>query len=150
MSRKLSVSDALGFLPVVLHTDADAGADAIAESSQAFQYASLAAAEWDALRLWPDRFQRLLMEEQSKELLEEHGPSSIGFYTTGQLFLEEYYTLALIGHGGIGTNHMSILPEIPKFGMVTPGRIQFGYFSPGRVHAPSRSPPLPTERRLTP
>ncbi|HZX08901.1 molybdopterin oxidoreductase family protein, partial [Kribbella sp.] len=28
------------------------------------------------------------------------------FYTTGQLFLEEYYTLALIGHGGIGTNHM--------------------------------------------
>ena len=34
------------------------------------------------------------------------GPSSIGFYTSGQLFLEEYYTLALIGHGGIGTNHM--------------------------------------------
>lgn len=41
-----------------------------------------------------------------KELLAERGPSSIGFYTTGQLFLEEYYTLGLIGHGGIGTNHM--------------------------------------------
>ena len=27
------------------------------------------------------------------QLLDEHGPSSIGFYTTGQLFLEEYYTL---------------------------------------------------------
>jgi anaerobic selenocysteine-containing dehydrogenase len=40
------------------------------------------------------------------ELLAERGPSSVGFYTTGQLFLEEYYTLALIGHGGIGTNHM--------------------------------------------
>ena len=43
---------------------------------------------------------------RTKELLAERGPSSIGFYTTGQLFLEEYYTLALIGHGGIGTNHL--------------------------------------------
>lgn len=43
---------------------------------------------------------------RTKDLLAERGPSSIGFYTTGQLFLEEYYTLALIGHGGIGTNHM--------------------------------------------
>jgi anaerobic selenocysteine-containing dehydrogenase len=41
-----------------------------------------------------------------KELLEEQGPSAIGFYTTGQLFLEEYYTLGLIAHGGIGTNHV--------------------------------------------
>ncbi|MBC3192672.1 nitrate reductase [Pseudonocardia sp. C8] len=43
---------------------------------------------------------------RTRELLAERGPSSIGFYTTGQLFLEEYYTLALIGHGGIGTNHI--------------------------------------------
>jgi anaerobic selenocysteine-containing dehydrogenase len=43
---------------------------------------------------------------RTKELLDEQGPSSIGFYTTGQLFLEEYYTLALIAHGGIGTNHL--------------------------------------------
>src|SRR5690606_17839537 len=43
---------------------------------------------------------------RTKELLAERGPSSIGFYTTGQLFCEEYYTLAVIGHGGIGTNHM--------------------------------------------
>ncbi len=43
---------------------------------------------------------------RAKKLLEERGPSSVGFYTSGQLFLEEYYTLALIGHGGIGTNHM--------------------------------------------
>lgn len=43
---------------------------------------------------------------RTKELLGERGPSSIGFYTTGQLFLEEYYTLGLIAHGGIGTNHV--------------------------------------------
>jgi anaerobic selenocysteine-containing dehydrogenase len=41
-----------------------------------------------------------------KELLEEQGPSAISFYTTGQLFLEEYYTLGLIAHGGIGTSHV--------------------------------------------
>ncbi|MGY2083953.1 molybdopterin oxidoreductase family protein [Blastococcus sp. SYSU DS0539] len=43
---------------------------------------------------------------RAKELLEEKGPSAISFYTTGQLFLEEYYTLGLIAHGGIGTNHV--------------------------------------------
>jgi anaerobic selenocysteine-containing dehydrogenase len=43
---------------------------------------------------------------RAKELLAQSGPSSIGFYTTGQLFLEEYYTLALIARGGIGTNHI--------------------------------------------
>ena len=41
-----------------------------------------------------------------RELLEEQGPSAIGFYTTGQLFIEDYYTLVLIAHGGIGTNHV--------------------------------------------
>ncbi|WP_280487225.1 molybdopterin oxidoreductase family protein [Nocardia farcinica] len=43
---------------------------------------------------------------RTKHLLAEHGPGSIGFYTTGQLFLEEYYTLAVLGRGGIGTNHI--------------------------------------------
>lgn len=43
---------------------------------------------------------------RARALLDERGPSSIGFYTTGQLFLEEYYTLGLIAHGGIGTNHV--------------------------------------------
>jgi anaerobic selenocysteine-containing dehydrogenase len=33
-----------------------------------------------------------LVIQRSKELLEEQGPSALGFYTTGQLFLEEYYT----------------------------------------------------------
>jgi anaerobic selenocysteine-containing dehydrogenase len=43
---------------------------------------------------------------RSKELRNRSGPGSIGFYTTGQLFLEEYYTLAVIARAGIGTNHL--------------------------------------------
>jgi anaerobic selenocysteine-containing dehydrogenase len=43
---------------------------------------------------------------RSRELLERLGPSSIGFYTSGQLFSEEYYTLGVIAHGAIGTNHV--------------------------------------------
>ena len=44
--------------------------------------------------------------EKSKNLLEDRGPLSHGFYTSGQLFLEEYYALAVIGKAGIGTPHM--------------------------------------------
>ncbi|WP_046258394.1 molybdopterin oxidoreductase family protein [Streptomyces sp. WM6386] len=43
---------------------------------------------------------------RSRELLEQRGPGAIGFYTTGQLFLEEYYTLAVLARAGIGTNHL--------------------------------------------
>ncbi len=43
---------------------------------------------------------------RTKDLLEEQGASAIGFYTTGQLFAEEYYTLGLVAHGGLGTNHV--------------------------------------------
>ncbi|MCV7103367.1 molybdopterin oxidoreductase family protein, partial [Mycobacterium palustre] len=43
---------------------------------------------------------------RSRELLDTFGPSSIGFYTSGQLFLEAYYTQAAIAHGAIGTNHV--------------------------------------------
>ncbi len=47
-----------------------------------------------------------LVAGRTRQLLDEQGPSAISFYTTGQLFLEEYYTLAVIAHGGIGTNHV--------------------------------------------
>ncbi|GLW72842.1 nitrate reductase catalytic subunit [Kitasatospora phosalacinea] len=47
-----------------------------------------------------------LVVERSRHLLDAHGPGSIGFYTSGQLFLEEYYTLAVIARAGIGTNHL--------------------------------------------
>jgi anaerobic selenocysteine-containing dehydrogenase len=44
--------------------------------------------------------------ERSKALLADKGPLAIGFYTSGQLFLEEYYTLGVIGKAGLGTPHM--------------------------------------------
>lgn len=43
---------------------------------------------------------------RSQHLLDELGSLSHGFYTSGQLFLEEYYTLGVIGKAGIGTPHM--------------------------------------------
>src|SRR3954469_13922172 len=42
----------------------------------------------------------------SKRLLAENGPLTHGFYTTGQMFVEEYYTLGVIGKAGLGTPHM--------------------------------------------
>ncbi|MFI7121114.1 molybdopterin oxidoreductase family protein [Amycolatopsis sp. NPDC049868] len=47
-----------------------------------------------------------LIVRRSTELLDEAGPLSHGFYTSGQLFLEEYYTLGVIGKAGLGTPHM--------------------------------------------
>ena len=44
--------------------------------------------------------------QRSKQLLAENGPLTHGFYTSGQLFIEEYYTLAVIGKAGLGTPHM--------------------------------------------
>jgi anaerobic selenocysteine-containing dehydrogenase len=45
--------------------------------------------------------------ERSQDLLARPGGwGRHGFYTSGQLFLEEYYTLAVIGKAGIGTPHM--------------------------------------------
>ncbi len=44
--------------------------------------------------------------ERSRALLDEKGPGALGFYTSGQLFLEEYYTLGVIGKAGLGTPHM--------------------------------------------
>ncbi len=53
---------------------------------------------------WDTAMERIVRE--SKALLGKYGPSAIGFYTSGQLFLEEYYTLGVIAHGAIGTNHV--------------------------------------------
>ena len=60
--------------------------------------AGLQASDWDTAMN--------LIVERSKVLLADKGPLSIGFYTSGQLFLEEYYTFAVIGKAGIGTPHM--------------------------------------------
>ncbi|MBH8568061.1 molybdopterin oxidoreductase family protein [Hymenobacter negativus] len=47
-----------------------------------------------------------LLVAKSKELIEQHTSSSIGFYTSGQLFIEDYYTLGVLGKAGLGTPHM--------------------------------------------
>ncbi|MFC8269824.1 molybdopterin-dependent oxidoreductase [Streptomyces cinereoruber] len=45
--------------------------------------------------------------ERSRQLLAtDAGALSHAFYTSGQLFLEEYYTLGVIGKAGLGTPHM--------------------------------------------
>jgi anaerobic selenocysteine-containing dehydrogenase len=53
---------------------------------------------------WDEAMGRIV--EHSKRLLVEKGPLAFGFYTTGQLFLEEYYSLGVIGKAGLGTPHM--------------------------------------------
>jgi len=47
-----------------------------------------------------------LIVERAKTTRDQHTASAIGFYTSGQLFLEEYYTLGVIGKAGLGTPHM--------------------------------------------
>jgi anaerobic selenocysteine-containing dehydrogenase len=47
-----------------------------------------------------------LVVTRTKALLSERGPQALGFYTTGQLFLEEYYTLATLVRGGLSCNHL--------------------------------------------
>jgi anaerobic selenocysteine-containing dehydrogenase len=47
-----------------------------------------------------------LIVERSRQVLSEQGPLGMGFYNSGQLFLEDYYTLALLVRGGLGTPHL--------------------------------------------
>jgi anaerobic selenocysteine-containing dehydrogenase len=47
-----------------------------------------------------------LVVARTRSLLAEQGPGALGFYTTGQLFLEEYYTLATLVHGGLSCPHL--------------------------------------------
>jgi anaerobic selenocysteine-containing dehydrogenase len=44
--------------------------------------------------------------QRSQALLQESGPLSMAFYTSGQLFAEEYYTLAVLARAGLGTPHL--------------------------------------------
>ena len=53
---------------------------------------------------WDDAMSRIA--DRTRQLLAEQGPSALGFHTSGQLFAEEYYTLAAIAHGALGTNHL--------------------------------------------
>ena len=62
------------------------------------RHGELVAASWDEAMG--------LIVERSTALLRDKGPLSHGIYTSGQLFLEEYYALAVLGKAGIGTPHM--------------------------------------------
>ena len=43
---------------------------------------------------------------ESKRVVAESTAGAIGFYSTGQIFHEEYYTLGVLGKAGVGTPHM--------------------------------------------
>jgi anaerobic selenocysteine-containing dehydrogenase len=47
-----------------------------------------------------------LLVEKTQEIKEKYTGHAIGFYNSGQLFLEEYYTLSMMGDCGVGTPHM--------------------------------------------
>jgi len=47
-----------------------------------------------------------MIVQQARQVQKDYSAGAIGFYTSGQLFLEEYYTLGLIGKAGLGTPHM--------------------------------------------
>lgn len=54
---------------------------------------------------WDAAMERIV--GRSRELLAEPGGwGRFGFYTSGQLLLEEYYTLGVLGKAGLGTPHM--------------------------------------------
>ncbi|MCA1684942.1 MAG: molybdopterin-dependent oxidoreductase, partial [Planctomycetia bacterium] len=78
---------------------------------------------WEANRS-PDRLTRPLIRHRGKlrkaswddamdlivgrcrEVRDRSSASAIGFYNSGQLDIEDYYTLAVIGKAGLGTPHM--------------------------------------------
>lgn len=47
-----------------------------------------------------------LVVERSRAIVDRFTPGAVGFYTSGQLMLEEYYTQAIIARAGIGTSHL--------------------------------------------
>src|SRR5579885_867256 len=47
-----------------------------------------------------------LVVSRTRELVKHFTSGAVGFYTSGQLFLEEYYTLSMITKAGLGTPHV--------------------------------------------
>jgi ferredoxin-nitrate reductase len=62
-------------------------------------------AEGELVRVSWDEAMGLIVR-RSKEILDRLSAHGIAFYTSGQLFLEEYYTLSTIGKAGLGSLHM--------------------------------------------
>jgi ferredoxin-nitrate reductase len=53
---------------------------------------------------WDEAMQ--LIVTRSREIRDKYTGGAIGFYNTGQLFIEDYYTLSVIAHAGLGTHQM--------------------------------------------
>lgn len=47
-----------------------------------------------------------LVVKQSKKIIDKYTGLAIGFYNSGQLFIEDYYTLSMIAHAGVQTDHL--------------------------------------------
>lgn len=47
-----------------------------------------------------------LIVNKTKDIIEKYTSNAIGIYNSGQLFLEEYYTLAVIARAGLRTPHV--------------------------------------------
>src|SRR4051812_22517303 len=60
----------------------------------------------DALReaTWPEAMNRIV--RQTRKVRDRYTGDALAFYTSGQLFLEEYYTLSIIAQAGLGTSNL--------------------------------------------
>src|SRR5436309_1088671 len=47
-----------------------------------------------------------LIVARCREVIDRYTPGGVAFYNSGQLFLEEYYTLSMVAQAGVGTNHL--------------------------------------------
>lgn len=47
-----------------------------------------------------------LVASRCRETMKAASPSAVGIYSSGQLFIEDYYTLSMIAYAGIGTNQV--------------------------------------------
>lgn len=61
-----------------------------------------------------------------KELIAKHTSSFIGFFTSGQLMLEEYYALGVVGKAGLGTPHRNGNTRLCTSTAATALKVSFG------------------------
>ena len=47
-----------------------------------------------------------LLTRRCRDICENYTSGAVGFYNSGQLFIEDYYTLSVMAHAGLGTKHV--------------------------------------------
>jgi anaerobic selenocysteine-containing dehydrogenase len=47
-----------------------------------------------------------LVVTNARRVIGDYTPSAVGFYNSGQLFIEDYYTLGVVAKAGVGTSHV--------------------------------------------